>query len=771
MSAQTEQPVTLSIPDLPTDVDALTAALAYAKGGWYVGPCEQGTKHPGSILRGRWQEQTSRDPEVIVSWFAGTNYGVFLHCGRSGAIVLDDDAPEKVPQEWRTLVGAAPFQSTRESDIARGHHIFAMPPGRRIGNPNWAAGEVRGTNGVIIVAPSVHEKAAQGGRYRWLRGGVVPVLPDDIARTLPDDTGASDTASDATVSGFLAHCVGSSRPEFMTAPLERYRRDVAAGSGRHPAATTAACWIARDAAIGLYPARDALDTLQAMFAGDFTPAERSQGRRASRGEWGGIVAWAVGQLTAARVASHRADVERRTGVDHFVLDVSGLDLRPGVSEAAPDGPSSPPLSQAELNLPDEFWQSRVNLSRIAQAADARMISRDAVLGCILARLASFIPPSVRVDTGTRPASLNVAVAVMGDSSAGKSLAMATARDLVPVPSFMNDYQDSLPLGSGEGVAEAYYGWVREETGDTLKDGTPKTAVVHKKVRDNASLYLDEGETLGKVLERSGSTLGMVLRTAWSGGTLGQANASAERKRIVEEGTYALGLVVGWQPLTCGALFSEAAGGTPQRFLFLSAHRGDPPEVRIPMPLPLVNLEHVLPKEDMHLPESAKEELWQASRERTRRDLTRDPLDAHTPLHLSKLAALLTVLDDRGEIEERDWEAARQVWEVSRKVRASVVGELADVERRRRAAEDDRAVRVHARSAVAADGALVSAQVARVAMRMAAKVASGTRTISGRGGLKDLIAGRDRAAFTTALDEAVRQGLIIVEDDAVRPGDA
>lgn len=56
MSAQTEQPVTLSIPDLPTDVDALTAALAYAKGGWYVGPCEQGTKHPGSILRGRWQE-------------------------------------------------------------------------------------------------------------------------------------------------------------------------------------------------------------------------------------------------------------------------------------------------------------------------------------------------------------------------------------------------------------------------------------------------------------------------------------------------------------------------------------------------------------------------------------------------------------------------------------------------------------------------------------------------------------------------------------------
>jgi hypothetical protein len=769
MSAQPENPVTLSVPDLPADVDALTAALAYAKGGWYVGPCEQGTKNPGSILRGRWQEQTSRDPEVIVSWFAGTNYGVFLHCGRSGAIVLDDDAPEKVPEAWRTLVGAAPFQSTRESDIARGHHIFAMPPGRRIGNPNWAAGEVRGTNGVIIVAPSVHEKAAQGGRYRWLRGGVVPVLPDDIARTLPDDTGANDTASDATVSGFLAHCVASRMPESVKAPLERYRRDVAAGTGRHPAATTAACWIARDAAIGLYPARDALDTLQAMFTGDFTPTERSQGRRAGRNEWGGIVAWAVGQLTAARVAAHRADVERRMGVDRFVLDVSGLDLGV-VSDAAPEGPPSP-LVQAELNLPESFWQSRVNLQRIAQAADARMISRDAVLGCILARLASFIPPSVRVETGTRPASLNVAVAIMGDSSAGKSLAMATARDLVPVPSFLNDYQDSLPLGSGEGVAEAYYGWVREETGDTLKDGTPKTAVVHKKVRDHASLYLDEGETLGKVLERSGSTLGMVLRTAWSGGTLGQANASAERKRIVEEGTYALGLVVGWQPLTCGALFSEAAGGTPQRFLFLSAHRGDPPEVRIPMPLPLVNLEHNIPKEDLHLPESAKEELWQASRERTRRDLTRDPLDAHKPLHVSKLAALLTVLDDRHEIGEADWAMAHEVWEVSRKVRTSVVGELADVERRRRAAEDDRAVRVHARSAVAADGALVSAHVARVAARMAEKVAGGTRTIGGRDGLRQALAGRDRAIFTTALDEAVRQGRVVVDGDALRPGEA
>lgn len=38
----------LSVPELPAGVDALTAALAYARCGWYVVPVRRGSKHPGS---------------------------------------------------------------------------------------------------------------------------------------------------------------------------------------------------------------------------------------------------------------------------------------------------------------------------------------------------------------------------------------------------------------------------------------------------------------------------------------------------------------------------------------------------------------------------------------------------------------------------------------------------------------------------------------------------------------------------------------------------
>jgi hypothetical protein len=82
----------LRIPELPPGVDNLAAALAYADAGWYVLPVKRGTKDPGSLVGKRWQDKSSRDPKVIAAWFAGSDYGIALHCGRSGAVVLDVEA-------------------------------------------------------------------------------------------------------------------------------------------------------------------------------------------------------------------------------------------------------------------------------------------------------------------------------------------------------------------------------------------------------------------------------------------------------------------------------------------------------------------------------------------------------------------------------------------------------------------------------------------------------------------------------------------------------
>ena len=175
LAADHPQHNALSIPEITDDMDVLAAALAYAKAGWYVLPVARKHpvnpgKNPGSVVGSSWQRQSSRDPEVIAAWLAGTDHGIALHAGRSGAVIFDVDRPAKLPDLLRKHLDTAPFQSTRPDVPGRGHYVFLQPPGRTIGNSTGklggAWGEVRGLNGVIIAAPSWHP---EGGEYRWVR--------------------------------------------------------------------------------------------------------------------------------------------------------------------------------------------------------------------------------------------------------------------------------------------------------------------------------------------------------------------------------------------------------------------------------------------------------------------------------------------------------------------------------------------------------------------------------------------------------------------------
>lgn len=57
----------LSVPNIAPDADNLTAALKLAEAGWYVLPVKRGTKNPGSIVGGHWQDKSSRDPDKTVT--------------------------------------------------------------------------------------------------------------------------------------------------------------------------------------------------------------------------------------------------------------------------------------------------------------------------------------------------------------------------------------------------------------------------------------------------------------------------------------------------------------------------------------------------------------------------------------------------------------------------------------------------------------------------------------------------------------------------------
>src|SRR4051812_24501191 len=300
----------LTVPEIDPEWDVLRAAIAYAACGWYVLPVDPHTKRPAKFLRKRWQEQTSRDSDEIAAWFAGTDYLLGLHVGRSGAVVIDLDNydADDFPIDAKMALDDAPFQSTRDNDPRRGHYVFALPAGRTLGNSRGGLGkgfgEVRGTNGIIVVQPSTHVK--EHGRYEWQRTGEVPVLPDEIDSLLPEGQASDSAATDADIKDFLAKHTTEERPTMLKAVLERFAREMTEGA-RHEALLKHAIWGMREAAAGFYSAQRVWDGLWA----DFEPALQGERDRFPGSEFRGVMAWAVSQANATDPDVRRAEVEKR----------------------------------------------------------------------------------------------------------------------------------------------------------------------------------------------------------------------------------------------------------------------------------------------------------------------------------------------------------------------------------------------------------------------------------------------------------------------------
>lgn len=298
------------VPAITEQTSPLQAALAYAQAGWYVIPVDRsGTgKNPGSILGGDWPRKSSRDPDLIREWFSSAwpERNIALHVGRSGAVAFDHDKGD-LPQTLRKAIGdtGAPRQSTPSGGA---HYLFRQPPGRTLGNStgklgsDW--GEVRGSNGVIVVPPSV--SADDPTRtYRWAttEATPVPVLPDSVSGLLPDAGQRDRTATVADRTEFLERHDGESRPEMLTAVTDYYRKRAHAGS-RHETLVHCACWAMREARAGFYPAQLAYERLWAEF-------EQSAGReRYIESEFAGVVDWAIGQVRALTEEQLAQQLER-----------------------------------------------------------------------------------------------------------------------------------------------------------------------------------------------------------------------------------------------------------------------------------------------------------------------------------------------------------------------------------------------------------------------------------------------------------------------------
>lgn len=317
-------PTALYVPDITDDMSTLDAALAYANAGWYVLPTDpaKDIKNPGTVVGKKWQDKSSRDPKQIAAWFAGTSYGIALHCGRSGAVVFDVDQVEHTPQILRAHLDGAPYQSSRPNDLGRGHYIFRQPAGRKIGNrpgklgDTW--GEVRGANGVIIAAPTPHK---DGGEYVWRRTGPVPVLADEIAQQIEDVSPSEDAATDAEIRAFLDQHTVESRPGIIAGRVNGLAAKIETGASRHKSTVPFLTGALEEARAGYYTAQSAVDAIKPVFMNAVQIGENTRTDDAAEDEWCGILAWTVAQANASNIDDVRARVEREMPDDNLDVDV------------------------------------------------------------------------------------------------------------------------------------------------------------------------------------------------------------------------------------------------------------------------------------------------------------------------------------------------------------------------------------------------------------------------------------------------------------------
>jgi hypothetical protein len=181
---------------VPSGTESMTAvddaALAWAEGGSTFYQFFHQQKNPGLIVGLVGQRKFHVTRSKFENGLEGLRQLVLLST-LENLVQLHlrgcASAPSIEYREWTTLE-TVPFQSTRANDSLRGHYIFATPQGGNYGNSKGmlrgAWGEVRGKNGIIVVSPTPHSKASQGGQYLWVRTGLVPLLPTELQKLLPE---------------------------------------------------------------------------------------------------------------------------------------------------------------------------------------------------------------------------------------------------------------------------------------------------------------------------------------------------------------------------------------------------------------------------------------------------------------------------------------------------------------------------------------------------------------------------------------------------------
>ncbi|GAB2562835.1 hypothetical protein [Leucobacter ruminantium] len=398
---------------------------------------------------------------------------------------------------------------------------------------------------------------------------------------------------------------------------------------------------------------------------------------------------------------------------------------------------------------EQFWSVREHLVAIHQQARARRVSPWSTLGAVLAMVIARVDPKVSLPAivGGR-GSCNLFVSLVGISGGGKGASIAAAADLLDFRGDRLVRADHRTLGSGEGISAAFVERVKGEDG---------TEIVHH--TDGVLFEVAEVDTLSALGSRAGSSLMPELRKMWSGERLGFQNRDRATSLPVEAHSYRAALIVGVQPARSAAILDDAAGGTPQRFVWFSTEDPDAPD-RAPAPPARIRWENpapsVIPNSEsgmrgMQVCDTAWTAIERAQVQRLRGD--GHALDGHALLSRLKVAAALALLEMRGDVNDEDWELAGVIMQHSDQTRQKCVDALTAVSRQANAQRAE----LRAEAVVKTDDHLVAKCKERIVSKL------GDEWI-GSGALRPKITAKLREHFEVAVTELVESGAIEVAAD-------
>lgn len=774
-SAATQTASARSVPDV-AGLPLADAARAYGSAGLAVLPVNPARpKNPGSYVGKGWPDKSSSDAEQITAWWQRwPNASIAIHTGKSGLVAFDLDI-DVLPDELAWMRDGL-FQATRTCG-ERGHYVFATADtfvsGHLALTNGTVVGEVRSGNSVIVAAPSPHHKAkTEGGQYRWHRPGVIPVLPDaahtylrtSAQRLSAQHQGAVEPITDETVRQFLAQATGNSRPKALAALT---RKVAVVRAGTRDEVRNSLRIAAGEARIGLYPFAQAIAEIESSARQSYEVRGEDFDAHIGPHEYNRLIVNGVKFALSRPIEDLRAEANRQFGTDH--RDTAGVF-------------DNLTFQRSEPSVDDEaFWASRAVLTDLRQFARARRVAPWAVLGYVLARAVCAIPPHVVLPAlvGSE-ASLNLFVALVGPSGAGKGGASGAAK------SWLRTDPETViaTLGSGEGMAKVY----------AYKQKPTSANPAWTQVGLESAVLFDapEVDNLAALSARNSSTLLPQLRSAYSGEELGFSYADPAKSVRLCAYRYRLCLTVGVQPGRGSGLLDDADGGTPQRFVWLPTTDPDIPDEAPEAPaayeLPIwptnagaskialgatgaLGLLDVPAKpgdlRTLTIPNVARTAIDEHRCKMLRGDTGTDPLDGHRLLCRLKVAAALMWLDRRtDEVSEQDWELAGMVMAVSDATRRSVVAALAD-----KAQASNRARgRADTVRAVAAEEARADMDAERIE-RVAKNVVSILEDFGGeesRSNVRKKLMSRDRSIFDEHVEqELIESGVIEVIESAGR----